>query len=532
MFDESRGFFYLVFANPDDCFFTESYIKLDFPSYLYRRLLEDDFRHICFIGKTPIGRDFAYQMDFIGALGKELHNSLKKKKSFAWGLKKKKHAASDSETGFDSVEKGNRVHIDFDFPLMKDSLLKVIEMMDGTRDIAVVCPIEIFAECCEADAVLKKMIIRQSQANHNIMLLTSSVDAAENDRYFRNPQNVFQEKCDPLISDVFYHEKLFPNMSGKFNDSSSNTPKLVLTYDALKEAFAERMVVLNSLSYDRLRIAVRYALMRGKNTQFCCHPDTYAALIWAWYENSLFREKYPQLKLPENPFRSTKVITEHIAQHGMVPAASEVIAAEQVGTREFVNRWFCETGGAEIAYDRRALQGSGCYAILRVLGNFRRLIAGHESLIGDEEMKKLSRMIRYFSKPSYTSVYNHDVLPHERFNDAHTKQTLQNLFAFLHKDEWNNWDDGAVHLLYTLLELCYRHGTTISSMDYYNSLGKAQFEKGMQAIAYCMKNSQTNPADSSGASCFSAETVRVLRSGDLKKIKDYIILKGEGVAYG
>ena len=44
MFDANKGFYYLVFANTDDWFFTESYIKMDFDSYLKMQLLENELQ--------------------------------------------------------------------------------------------------------------------------------------------------------------------------------------------------------------------------------------------------------------------------------------------------------------------------------------------------------------------------------------------------------------------------------------------------------------------------------------------------------
>lgn len=72
MFDAGRGFFYLVFANEDDYFFTDAFIRLNFLSYLKLRLIEDEYRQLCFIGKTSFTDELDYKMDFIGALSKEL----------------------------------------------------------------------------------------------------------------------------------------------------------------------------------------------------------------------------------------------------------------------------------------------------------------------------------------------------------------------------------------------------------------------------------------------------------------------------
>lgn len=524
MFDAGRGFFYLVFANEDDYFFTDAFIRLNFLSYLKLRLIEDEYRQLCFIGKTSFTDELDYKMDFIGALSKELIGFFKRKRRTAPGRKKRLTYQVISES---------RLHCESDYLLMKESLLKLTDLMDDNRDIAVVCPIDIFAECCKSDAFVKKLSARQTRANHNVMILTGSVDANENDRYFRNPAFAYPDSVPPLVSEVFFDEKLFPNMAGKYNDSFTNTPKLVLTYEALKDAFAERMIVLNSLNYEKLLIAVKYSLMREESAEFRYPPDAYAALLWAWYENDLFRAKYPQLKLPDNPFRSTRVIIDFISERGITPEANAVIQAEKSWYyRDFVNRWFCEDKDVAIVYDKNTLLDSRTGGILREMDTFSRLIEGHEAIFGAEGMRKLAAVRRYFSKPSYTSCHNRFILPHERFFETDNRAVLQEMFQYLKKWEWNTWDDGAALLLATLFELCYRAGTAMSSMDFYNELGEQQFEKTMQSIRFCVSNSKAFPADSARASRFVNEAVNVLRSGDNKKIKQFIVLKGETELYG
>ena len=66
MFDANKGFYYLVFANTDDCFFTESYVRMDFESYMKMQLLENGYRHICVFEKAPVSCDYAYRLEYRG----------------------------------------------------------------------------------------------------------------------------------------------------------------------------------------------------------------------------------------------------------------------------------------------------------------------------------------------------------------------------------------------------------------------------------------------------------------------------------
>ena len=68
MFDANAGFFNLVFANIEDDYYTPSYIKTDFWSYLRLQLIEDGFRYLCFVNKTPFGHQREYRLTLAGGL--------------------------------------------------------------------------------------------------------------------------------------------------------------------------------------------------------------------------------------------------------------------------------------------------------------------------------------------------------------------------------------------------------------------------------------------------------------------------------
>lgn len=533
-----RGFFHLVFANTDDCFFTESYIKMNFESAVRMHLMEADYRQICFFNKTDIHNSYSYQLDFRGSRCPDFLSFLKKKKKFFLS-KNPQNIDIKEYNGPDGLR---RITAAFNFSALRDCMLYLLELMARSWDIAIVCPIEVFADCCDADVVIKRLAAAQNSGEHNIMVLTGSVDATENDPYFRNPELEFNSKNDQLASDIFFNEKLFPDMIEKFNNSSASTPKLVLTYDALADTFADRMTVLNDLSFDRLRVAVRYVLMRNPEFRFVFSPDAYAAVIWAWYENPAFRELYRHLQLPENPFLSMRVVTDYLEQGGIFRSANDVIHRESVWEyREFLTRWKYETTGVAIVYDKKSLRNSRCYPIYSYLTTFKKLIRGKgEKILGADRMSQVTHMIQYFSKPSYTSHHNKVMLPHERFSDSTTKAIINTLYNYLMRQkDWNSWDDGAVLLLYTLFEQCCKLSKAMSSIDYYNELGKSLFDKGLQALQYCMDKSgeyseSVVDADiiSRYASSFTSEAQQVLSSGNNKKIKDFIILKGEHGQYG
>ena len=499
------------------------------------QLLENGYRHICVFEKAPVSCDYAYRLEYRGSLSDDPFAFLKKKKKRTHDIKRRYTAKVDISEYAD-FGTAKRLRAEFDFTVLYECLCHLLEIMEYEREIAVVCPIEMFAECCESEQFEKKLISSRSRSVHNIVVLTSSVDAADNDMYFRNPAFEYNAKNQRLAFRMFYNERLFPDVVEKFSDGFSNTPKLVHTYDALQEIFADRMEILNELSFEELRTAVGYVLMRDRMGNFRYSPDAYAAVVWAWYENEAFKEKYSFLKLPDNPFRSMRVITDYLAQNNVINAANEIIVSEKVWMmREFFNRWRYEEKSAAIVYGPAELKTGRCYPIISMLRTYKKALRGHESVLGDGGEAQLNAILKYFYKPSYTSYYNKVKLPHERFAEPENQNAILTVLNTLRqKDEWTGWDDSAMLLLYTLFEQCYLQSKTMCSIDQYNELGKSVFEKSLQAVRYCMYCSEDLPRSpeelkifTKRANQFVTDAQRILRSGNNKRIKDFIILKGE-----
>ena len=427
-----------------------------------------------------------------------------------------------------------RVRAEFNGSLLPEILQYMFEVMESERDIAIVCPLKIWAECCGEDSFLKKLAACRSRSTHNIVALTSSVDASENDVYFRNPAyelNATAEAAEPF----FFNEKLFPQMVSKFSNGFSSTPKLVHTYDALQEVFADRMLVLNDLSYEKLRTAVKYIFMRRSGGSFYYSPDLYAAVIWAWYENPGFRDKYAFLRLPANPFRSMRIITDYIGHYNITGIADVIIRQEQAWqVREFLARWQCAEKCPSIIYENNDAQDNHCSAIIEMMIAYKKTMKRHEAILGDAGAAQMNRVMLFFSNPSYTSCYNKVKLPHERFAEEENKTAITQMLGKLReKTEWNSWEEGAMLLLYTLFEQCYRQSKAMCSIDQYNELGKSVFEKALQAMQYCMYRAEDVYGSmdelklaAKRANQFVMEAQSVLSSGNNKKIRDYVILKG------
>lgn len=156
---------------------------------------------------------------------------------------------------------------------------------------------------------------------------------------------------------------------------------------------------------------------------------------------------------------------------------------------------------------------------------YKKTMKRHEAILGDAGAAQMNRVMLFFSNPSYTSCYNKVKLPHERFAEEENKTAITQMLGKLReKTEWNSWEEGAMLLLYTLFEQCYRQSKAMCSIDQYNELGRSVFEKALQAMQYCMYRAEDvyGTMDelklaAKRANQFVMEAQSVLSSGNNKK---------------
>ena len=539
MFDAGKGFFHFVFANRDDDYYTSSYIKMGFEPYLRYKLIKENYRYICFLGREQYKMGKDYRIDLMGGIGTEILDQVvvepvkKNKGLFDIFGKKSKSERQDKISEIHHEEGFKIEHVETDFNTLLGYFNKIMEIMIQKKGVAIVIPIDIFTEFTENTEVVKMLINLQSRPGYNIIVLTSSVKALDNDLYFRNPSFEYRsQKIQGDRTSIFFNPKLFPEIDNVFNIRTSDSiTKLIFIYDRLKSAFGERMIVWNGFPYDHILRAVKYTFMRTPSLPFMRTPEQYAAIIWAWYENEDFREKYSELHLPLNEFRKTKEITEVLQQKEFCRIIEKIIdekCPNDKSIKSFFEHMSCEDKPIRIVYETRGRVDSIDSVIVQQLIRFKKTISGHEDALGDDVLKKVSLMIRQFSKPSYQSANNKAELPHEKFRDEESRKLLSSLFSALdEKSEWNSWDDGAMYLLYTLFWTCYSDAISMCDNDLFNLLGEARFNKCMEALRYCMKNSRQIPFDTEKACSFANTTARKLERADQKELKKYIILMGD-----
>ena len=525
MFDAKIGFFHLVFANLKDDYYSDSYVRMGFSSYLKMSLLNDNFRYICFVDRSSVmDSKGEYRMELSGNLTEQIlkeKNEKSEKKGFKpfWGPKK----PAQDDTAELTYESKTTINAD------KETLCRLLQnyldRMGKLTGCALVIPIDIFVLCCDDPDTLEAFISRQDsqhKLNTNIVILTGSVNAEDHDAYFSGLTNA-------VVSDRRSKE-LFPNITryikSKCNrDDHPVLPNLIFSYDFLQEAFGERMQVLNDLSFDKLCILTRYALLRAQGQKADYPFDCYAAVIYAWYANHKFRQKYSALPLPENPFCLLCEITGAIHKPGFIDAANRVLDAEtgrelySDTARSIADHWRRDRQWVNILYSEK-FAAKRLPGVCETIKAYRRMLRGHEtSILIEEELRKLDHMLAYFSRPSYSLEKQH-TLQHTRFADSGNDKTVQELYLSLRKRTWNRWDETAMKLLYILFCLCYRNSMECSP-DWYDQmlLEQYEFECAISWIKECIRQSKENPENSSEADYHYHELKDVLFSRDINRLK-------------
>ena len=517
LFDAKTGLFQLVFANTADDYYTASGIRTDFLSYLRMQLIDDDFRYLCFIDNTDLSKKLEYQLILTGGLTDDMIREEAPKKGFfpMWG---KKGEPADS----DSV---NKCVIEADARQLRRYVRNLLAKMGTQKGYAVVCPLDIFAVCCEDPYVLGDFISRQRYPNRNIVILTGSVCAEDHDMMFEHLANTEL----PADAGLFRNDELFPNIreyikSTWDRDHLPRLPKLIFTYEFLKNAFGERMKILNTLGFDTFRAMLRYLAVHNPALPMKYPSECYAALVYAWYESEQFRSKYPSLDLPENPLRENAIVADAVMQPRFYEIANHILKVEGAGEAPedipdaIIEAFSTGENGVTIRYDE-TMSGNRLPEIYYYLTVFRRKLKGHEDLLTEDEWRDIGRMLRFFGKPSY-SLHIHQTLPHERCGDY--RREIQSLYDSLKKELWNKWDETSVKLLFVMFKRCYEHAKEVFE-DENNTCGQYEFKACINTIKYCMRQSLEYPNESIQAGFVYNQTKRVLCCKNPDTVRTYSV---------
>ena len=265
MFDNSDSFFNFIFACIDDCYITDSGLKLDLRSYL-KLIFYSRFKHLYIITQDPVYHN-NYFLDYV----KPDNNSHR----FFW------IRSTSNETK--NVEKED---------LLK-KLDSIIDELKNNSYCAIVMPVNIFFDKCQKDPKFVKILSENSRKrnNKNRIILLSNVDS-DIDNYFQNVNEYgYVENIDKdAPQNPFFNEDLFPYITQKYAEVSQSCYYANI-FSLLSEALGERMELFNDMSYNKIKNAVTYMFMKTDYIPVEYIND-YINIIYLWYNDIFFHDRY------------------------------------------------------------------------------------------------------------------------------------------------------------------------------------------------------------------------------------------------
>lgn len=512
------GFFQFVFANRNDHYYTQSLVKLNFESYILYTLKKCKFKYIVFLTKCDSTSE--YILEVTGINLDTLFEQKNKKDSVSIrrliGGRKTVSDASPFEPSI-KRKKTEKMTLDKAIPFID----KILELMQENEGISLVMSIDDFFAYSKNEKKCKLLSSLKRKQSYNCVVLVSSVEASENDRFFTSSAN----------DNVFFDGRLFPEIREAFD--SVNHPervkKLVFTYEILKSALGDRMHVLNMFSEESVLNVVKYSLLRVTHyntVNIMFTPEFVTAAIRIWYGNKNFRSKYqdnsPFVDIP-NENRMFSEIELCVPKIKFFQWLQNVSREEETEDgKKLTDKWIINDDYQYIGYFSSSFNP---HAITVKIKNFQRMLISCNYKLGNDKLgnnkyERLTAIVECFQKPSQKSSLLKTELPHKLFEEKDCANLVDNLISNLsRKSEWNSWDDGCVEILYTLFDLCYEHADDAGDVDTFNEIGKLQIKKGMEMIEFAMQQSIVAPFANDYACRVTAKTEQMLREGTMKELK-------------
>lgn len=306
-FDASKGLIHLFFANDDDYFYTDSYVRTDQTYYLYSKLLEGRYEYvISFSGNENSGYFMTLQDNITAAAFSEKNNS------FFGGLFSSGRRGSNlpSETNERERTRAGKKVLQINNESFVETLSDVISLMKRKSRAAVIMPMNVFAvvsrypELCDE---LRKISAKNFQENNrHILVVTASSYAAESIKYFRPDGSSLSE------DNIFTDAGLFPDLEPYFHDVYESSSNFYI-YDSIRRFMGDKAVFRNSLSYENIRRMMERLVIQTDCFENIDISDinSMAGVIYSYY-NSLEYKKNNNIPFPANPKRSLAAVESEI----------------------------------------------------------------------------------------------------------------------------------------------------------------------------------------------------------------------------
>ncbi len=327
MFDAAKGLFHLFFANDEDYYYTDSYVRTDQLFHLYSKLLAERYEYmISFMGEDSSNCILTTLDNITSEAYNEKNNAI-----FGGLFSQNRRKVNTQTSSAFSEENRERLRSGSKSIMLgkegfEQALDDLISMMKKKNRVAIIMPMSIFGSIVRYPDVfdeLKRISAKNYQDNNrHAIIITSSYYAGESIRFFRPPSNTLTE------DNIFADPDLFPELVPYYHDLYENNLNFYV-YDNLKRFMGDRAVFHYSLSFENIRrMMTRSALHNDcmDNISFM-EINSVSAVIYSYYNSPEYR-KNNHIPLPENPKRSISVIEEALRNNRQLREALKQAGSE------------------------------------------------------------------------------------------------------------------------------------------------------------------------------------------------------------
>ena len=397
-FDSAKGLFHMFFANEDEDFYTDSYIRTDRDYYLYSTLLSRHYNYIYeFIGDDFRNCRFR-ALDNVSFDAFEERSSQNVSFLSLFGGKKR---GRSSDGSFEPDENTERVpnrtkEIKLGEEQFGPYVARVLEHMRNKSRSAVIIPVSIFnaiARYPELVIELKKISSKNySDSNRHAVIITSQLYMNESFKFF-GPD--FRETEG---GNIFTDRDLFPELSQYF--AGVDNPDInCFTYDAIKQLMGDKAVFYRALSFENIRRMYTHYCLNYQSADEEISNEIIrgiAGVIYCYYNSVEYRCQNANI-LPENPRRYLRIIEESIRNERRIRQNLKN-AAEEFTAQQNVYKYICNNypDSEDPSNNIAMFRGDGNNQMLGVLVNVRANYVNRFS----ELHPGLERIIALVNKPS------------------------------------------------------------------------------------------------------------------------------------
>ena len=508
MFDARNGFFHFVFANPDDDFYTPSFLKLKrIPFLRYQiRMANPKFRFVYLFREKEINEKGEYFLEYFG---EKSRNAIVQENTVKTGFLdsiREKFFGTEKAPELEETEFSDDYLILHEAVTQKqteEKFSRILNLMLTDTNVCAAMPVSLFYDIMKENAqeLRSKLAKLRKQNRNHAVILFSDADCGENDTFFIDPYYQFPSGNlrKPDVQNVFQERELFPE-ADKILDTRSGMP-LCLFYEQLQESLGERMQVWTAANYDCLYPAVFSFLVRNTPPEAYHEIPDAAVLaknICCWYQQPITRDSYYQIPLKNETYEIWKVLQLLDDRAVCRNIADMQVSAEQNQTVTLFRN-----------------QNDTILILMQQYRELLRKLPEAEEILSKQEQKKLLFMISDFEKPGFAHRINVRRPAWLDFQE-YENEYAEYLRYLADRKEVNPWDCGGIRLLYVLFAVCY--ADALESKDFNHLRCQNLVQTGADVLKYFKAYAAEQPDDHKSAAQKTARQEELFRSGSASAI--------------